>query len=302
MTDLLVVGSLAYDSIQTPKGRAERTLGGSANYFSVSASQFTKVSLVGVVGEDYKDSDIQILKDRNIDTSGMQIQKGKTFFWEGAYEGDMNEAQTKITNLNVFESFNPRLPAEYTGASFLFLANIAPELQLQVLDQVKSPLCIGLDTMNFWISIKLEALKSVVKKVNVVLINEKEAKDLTQKSSVVAAVKQIVEMGPICVVVKRGEYGFMCYTKSEGFFSLPAYPTENLVDPTGAGDTFAGGFFGYLSSLKKAPTAQDFRQACIKGTVMASFTIEDFGLGALLKVNSDSFKAREREYLKTVTH
>jgi sugar/nucleoside kinase (ribokinase family) len=302
MTDLLVVGSLAYDSIQTPKGRAERTLGGSANYFSVSASQFTKVSLVGVVGEDYKESDIKLLKDRNIDTSGMQIQKGKTFFWEGAYEGDMNEAQTKITNLNVFESFNPKLPTEYTSSSFLFLANIAPELQLQVLEQVKSPLCIGLDTMNFWISTKLESLKSVIKKVNVVLINEKEAKDLTQQSSVVTAVKKIVEMGPICVVVKRGEYGFMCYTKTEGFFSLPAYPTESLVDPTGAGDTFAGGFFGYISSLKRAPTAHDFRQACIKGTVMASFTIEDFGLAALLKVNSDTFKSRERDYLKTVTH
>jgi len=301
VSEILVVGSLAYDSIQTPSGRAERALGGSANYFSLAASLFAPVRVVGVVGEDYETKNIELLKSRKIDTSGMSIVKGKTFHWEGAYEGDMNEAITKKTELNVFEHFDPTLPEHYRDSEFVFLANISPDLQLKVLSQCKNPKFVGMDTMNFWISSKLNDLKAVLKKVDVVLINEGEAMMLTGAANGIEAAKKVVAMGPKALVVKRGEYGFALYTQDQGFFILPAFPIEKVIDPTGAGDTFAGGFFGYLASLGRVPTTQDLRTACIRGSILASFTIQDFSVNGLTQVSIGALETRTAQYNKVIT-
>jgi len=301
MSEILVVGSLAYDSIQTPSGKVDRALGGSANYFSLAASLFSKVRVVGVVGEDYDQSDYELLHSRGVDLSGLSKVPGKTFHWAGSYEGDMNEAKTLKTELNVFEHFNPQLPEHFRDSSFVFLANIAPELQLQVLEQVKAPKFVGMDTMNFWISIKKEKLIEVLKKVDLVLINEGEAKMLTGAANAISAAPLITAMGPEAVVIKRGEYGFAMYSKGEGYFILPAMPIPTVVDPTGAGDTFAGGFFGYLAAQKEKPTVAHLKQACIMGSMMASHTIQDFSIRALSKVTLSDLEKRLAEYKKVIT-
>jgi sugar/nucleoside kinase (ribokinase family) len=300
MSEILVVGSLAYDSVETPSGKVDRALGGSANYFSLAASLFSKVRVVGVVGEDYEQKDFDLLKNRNVDTAGMTVQKGKTFHWAGSYEGDMNEAITKATDLNVFEHFDPKLPAHYRDSKFVFLANISPDLQLKVLDQVERPMFVGMDTMNFWISSKVEDLKTVLSKVDVVLINEHEAMMLTDAVNAIDAAPKVCALGPKSIVIKRGEYGFVMYSKEEGFFILPAFPIEKVTDPTGAGDTFAGGFFGYLASLGKAPQISDLKKACMRGTILASFTIQDFSVGALAKTTLKDLDQRLEKYLKVV--
>jgi sugar/nucleoside kinase (ribokinase family) len=220
MSEILVVGSLAYDSIQTPSGKVDRALGGSANYFSLAASLFSRVRVVGVVGEDYEKKDFELLNSRNVDTSGMTIQKGKTFHWSGYYEGDMNEAITRATDLNVFEHFNPHLPEHYRDSKFVFLANISPDLQVKVLEQVQKPMFVGMDTMNFWISSKLDDLKKVLKKVDVVLINEHESMMLTGAANAIEAAPKVCAMGPKALVIKRGEYGFVMYTQDQGYFIL----------------------------------------------------------------------------------
>lgn len=301
MSEILVVGSLAYDSIETPSGKAERALGGSANYFSLAASLHSKVRVVGVVGEDYEQNDYDLLKNRGVDLEGLSKVPGKTFHWKGSYTGDLNEAKTLQTDLNVFADFNPQLPAHYRDSSFVFLANIAPELQLQVLEQVKSPKFVGMDTMNFWISIKKDKLIEVLKKVDLVLINEGEAKMLTGAANAISAAPMITDLGPKAVVIKRGEYGFAMYSKEEGYFILPAVPTPNVIDPTGAGDTFAGGFFGYLASLKDTPKIKDMKQACIMGSLMASFTIQDFSVRALSKVTKNDLEKRQAEYNRVIS-
>ncbi|QDK36748.1 PfkB family carbohydrate kinase [Bdellovibrio sp. NC01] len=301
MSEILVVGSLAYDSISTPSGKVDRALGGSANYFSLAASLFSKVRVVGVVGEDYEQKDYELLNGRGVDLTGLSKVPGKTFHWAGSYEGDMNEAKTLNTELNVFEHFNPQLPEHYKDSSFVFLANIAPELQLQVLSQVKAPKFVGLDTMNLWINIKKDVLLDVVKKVDLVLINEGEAKMLTGAGNAIAAAPMITAMGPSAVVIKRGEYGFAMYTKAEGYFILPAMPIPSVIDPTGAGDTFAGGFFGYLAAQKEVPTVNNLKQACIMGSMMASHTIQDFSVKALAKVTLGDLEKRLAEYKKVIT-
>lgn len=300
MSEILVVGSLAYDSIQTPTGKVDRALGGSANYFSLAASQYSAVRVVGVVGEDYESKDVELLKSRKVDLSGMQVQKGKTFHWSGYYEGDMNEAITRSTELNVFEHFNPMIPENYKNSKFVFLANIAPALQMKVLEQVQKPYFVGMDTMNFWISSQIEDLKKVLAKVDIVLINEKESMMLTGTSNAVEAAAKVCEMGPQAVVIKRGEYGFLMYTREQGFFILPAYPMSKVVDPTGAGDTFAGGFFGYLASLDRRPNLSDLKMACLKGTVLASFTIQDFSVGSLAKVTRSELDQRLEKYMQVI--
>lgn len=302
MSEILVVGSLAYDSITTPSGSVSRALGGSANYFSLAASLYSSVRVVGVVGEDYDAKDIELLKSRNVDISGMTKVPGKTFHWEGKYEGDMNEAVTLKTELNVFESFNPVLPEHYRNSKFVFLANISPDLQLKVLGQVEKPLFVGMDTMNFWITSRLNDLKNVLQKVDVVLINEHEAMMLTGADNGIAAAPLLCAMGPRALVIKRGEYGFVLYTREEGYFILPAFPIAKVTDPTGAGDTFAGGFFGYLANLNRVPETSDLRLACIKGTLLASFTIQDFSVGALAKVKKDDVSQRLVQYQKVITH
>ncbi len=301
MAEILVVGSLAYDSIKTPAGSVSRALGGSANYFSLAASMLAPVRVVGVVGEDYDDKDYNMLKDRKVDLSGLEKVKGKTFHWEGFYEGDMNEAKTLKTDLNVFEHFNPKLPAHFSDSKFVFLANISPDLQLKVLEQVKTPYFVGMDTMNFWISSKKEDLLKVLSKVDVVLINETEAEMLTGEKNAIAAAPKITQLGPQAVVIKRGEYGFAMYSKEQGFFMLPAMPTPTVIDPTGAGDTFEGGFFGHLASLKKKPSVSDLKQACVVGTVLASFTIQDFSVKALSQVTMEKLEARMSQYRKAIS-
>lgn len=303
MSPLLVVGSLAYDSIQTPSGKIDKTLGGSANYFSLAASLFSHVRVVGVVGEDYASADKDLLKQRNVDLSGIETVSGKTFHWEGKYEGDLNEAKTLKTELNVFEHFNPKLPASFMDSPFVFLANIAPELQSQVLNQVKNPLFVGMDTMNFWISSKKEALLKVLKHVDVILINEGEADSLTDSKNAIEAAPKICALGSAYVVIKRGEYGFVLYSKADGYYLLPAMPIPDVIDPTGAGDTFAGGFFGYLSSAhmaNKKPVFDDLKKACVVGTICSSFTIQNFGIKALVDVNKEKLKSRYAEFKHSV--
>lgn len=302
MKNILVVGSLAYDSIETPRGKVEKTLGGSANYFSVAASLFAPVRVVGVVGEDYADSDLALLNNRNVDTAGMTKAPGKTFHWEGAYEGDMNEAKTLKTELNVFEHFNPKLPESYRSSEFVFLANIHPALQAQVLEQVKTPLFVGSDTMNLWINHFREDLLKVLARVNTLLINEGEAKLLTGAANAIAAASMILQMGPKYVVIKRGEYGFLMFGP-EGYFMLPAVPVSDVVDPTGAGDTFAGGFFGYLAGKSKGEiNTQTLKWACIYGSVMASFTVQGFGLTALSKVSQQDLATRLSLFEQATKH
>ncbi|MGZ3689866.1 MAG: PfkB family carbohydrate kinase [Pseudobdellovibrio sp.] len=292
MREVLVVGSLAYDSVKTPSGKAERSLGGSANYFSLAASLFSPVRVVGVVGEDYLTKDKEMLLNRKVDLAGLQTVPGKTFHWEGTYEQNLNEAVTLKTELNVFAHFNPQLPTQYCNSSYVFLANIDPTLQLEVLAQVEKPLFVGMDSMNFWINSKQDELLKVLKKVDIVFMNETEAKMLTQTSNSVRAIKNVSELGPKYVVVKKGEYGATLFSKEHGFYQIPALPVENVVDPTGAGDSFAGGFFGSLAARPlsgTAPAWTDLKHAALAGTVLSSQTIQDFSMSALLKVNKSSF-------------
>lgn len=300
MSEILVVGSLAYDTISTPAGKVERALGGSANYFSLAASLYSKVRVVGVVGEDYETRDLQMLADRGVDTAGLQKKPGKTFHWTGQYKDDMNEAITLATDLNVFEHFNPEIPSEYRNSSHVFLANIDPVLQLRVLEQIESPRLVGSDTMNFWISSKLPELKKVLERVDVLLINEGEADAISQKANAIAAAQEILKMGPKAVVIKRGEYGFVLATK-EGYFILPAFPIANVVDPTGAGDTFAGAFFGYLAQQNVGFDLAALKQACVHGVLLASHTVEAFGVERLKGLNWGDVEKRQAEYFRVTS-
>lgn len=292
MSEVLVVGSLAYDSVKTPSGKAEKSLGGSANYFAVAASLFAPVRVVGVVGEDYSANDKDLLLKRQVDLAGLQTVPGKTFHWEGSYESNLNEAVTLKTELNVFAHFNPALPENYKKSSFVFLANIDPTLQLEVLSQIEKPLFVGMDSMNFWINSKQDELKNVLKKVDIVFMNETEVKMLTQNSNLIQAIKQVAALGPRYVVVKKGEYGATLYSQADGFYQAPALPIENVVDPTGAGDSFAGGFFGALAAAGQKPQWSDLKRAVLTGTVLSSQTIQDFSLKSLVKVDLAYFETQ----------
>jgi len=301
MADILVVGSLAYDTISTPEGRAERSLGGSANYFSLAASMYAPVRIVGVVGEDYEQKNIEMLTSRGVDVSGMERAPGRTFHWEGEYDKDMNNAITLATHLNVFEHFDPKLPSNYKNSEYVFLANIDPELQLKVLSQVEKPKFVAMDTMNFWIESKIYALQEVLKKVDALLINEGEAKLLTRKANAIAAAQEIVRMGPKAVVIKRGEYGFLLYAE-EQFFVLPAFPISRVVDPTGAGDTFAGGFFGFLAKNNLSHSLADLKRACVEGCLLASFTVQDFGTKSVADLTLEKLNQRHGHYLEVISY
>ena len=301
MAEILVVGSVGYDSITTPFGHKENILGGSANYFSLAASMYSQVNVVGVVGEDYKKSDVKLLTSRKVDVSGLQTLSGKTFHWSGKYENDMNEAITLETQLNVFKHFNPQIPEQYKNSSYVFLANIDPELQIKVLDQVKNPKLVGVDTMNFWIESKLKDLKKVLSKVDVLLINEGEARSLTGLWNGIAAAEELGKMGPKAVVIKRGEYGFILYTNKQ-YFILPAYPIAKVVDPTGAGDTFAGGFFGYISKVDQGLSMDHLKHACVHGCMLASYTVQDFGVNPLLNITWKDLEKRQAQYAQIVSY
>mgnify|MGYP001298782978 CR=1 FL=1 len=299
MTNILAVGSLAFDTISTPAGKAEKVLGGSLNYFSISASFFTGLQLVGVVGEDFPADHLKFLSSRGIDIKGVAVVPGQTFHWTGEYGKDLNEAITLSTQLNVFEHFNPQLPEAYRNAEYVFLGNIAPELQLSVLDQVRKPKLIAMDSMNFWITGRRDALTKVLPRIDLLTINEGEAKLLAEESNVVVAAEKILKMGPKCVVIKRGEYGAFLFFGNE-IFSAPAVPIRRVVDPTGAGDTFAGGLMGYLASKGAGLEKAALRQAVLHGSVMASFTVEDFSFRRLSRLEKPEITQRLDQLLATI--
>ncbi len=296
---VLTVGSVAFDSVKTPFGEVSRVVAGAATYFSIAASFFTDVRLVGVVGRDFQDEHMAVFADRRIDLAGLQQVDGSTFRWRGEYSFDLNTRETIYTHLNVFETFRPVIPDAFRSSPMVFLANIHPSLQLDVLEQVAEPEFVALDTMNYWIEGTPDELAKVLARVNVLIINDEEARELSGESNLVKAAKEIMRRGPQRVVIKRGEYGVLM-TQGDGFFAVPGLPLEDVYDPTGAGDTFAGGFVGYLAS---APIMDDetVAQAIIAGSTMASFAVEDFGLDRLLRLKTPEISARFDEF-KRLTH
>lgn len=294
--NLIVVGSVALDSVETPYGKVENALGGSAVYFSTSARYFTEVGIVAVVGEDFPEEHLAFLQSKTVDVRGLTREPGLTFHWKGRYSENLNEAETLATQLNVFETFRPHIPAEYCEAPFVFLANIDPELQLTVLEQVKAPKLTICDTMNFWIEGKIDQLKETIKRVDILIINEGEARLLSQESNLIKAYRKISSYGPKTIVVKQGSYGAKLFTPSS-IFSAPAYPLQDVSDPTGAGDCFAGGFTGYLAKVNSF-TEDDLRKAVIYGSVMASFNVEDFSLGRLRTLTNDEVEQRFAAFKK----
>ncbi len=299
MGRLLVVGSVAFDTVRTPFGEATEVLGGSATYFSTAASFFTDVDLIAVVGEDFPDEYVTFLKSRGIDVSGLERRSGKTFRWQGEYTYQLNEAHTLDTQLNVLESFRPKIPDHYRTPDMLFLGNIDPELQMDVLNQVERPRIVACDTMNFWIHGKRDALWKVLEKIDVLVINDGEARELGQDFSLVKVAKDVLARGPKYFIIKRGEYGVLMFHE-KGVFGAPAFPLEMVKDPTGAGDTFAGGFMGHLSSTGDFSDA-GLRRAIIFGSVMASFTVEGFSLDRLRQLEYQDVETRFRDF-KRLTH
>lgn len=299
MDPILTVGSVAFDSIKTPFGEASRVVGGAATFFSVAASFFTDVRMVGVVGEDFGEEQMQVFGGRRIDLAGLQRVPGETFRWKGEYSFDLNTRETIYTHLNVFDQFRPVLPESYRPTPFVFLANIHPALQVDVLNQVEAPRFVAADTMNFWIEGTPDDLQAVLKRVDALVINDEEARQLSGEANLVKAARAIRAMGPDLLIIKRGEYGVLM-TRDEGFFAAPALPLEDVVDPTGAGDTFAGGFMGYLASAGEVTDAVVSR-AIIAGSAMASFAVEDFGLDRLLRLTQEEVRERFHAFTR-LTH
>jgi sugar/nucleoside kinase (ribokinase family) len=294
---LLVVGSVAFDALESPYGKVDRALGGAATYFAVAASFFTHVNLVGIVGDDFTEIDAQIFRGRTIDTAGLERAAGKTFFWAGKYSENLNERITLTTDLNVFADFKPKLPEKYRNSKYVFLANIAPDLQRDVLKQVQgAPKLVALDTMNYWIERTNAELRETLGHVDILVINDSETRQLSSEHNLLRAAKHIFKIGPSTLVVKRGEYGAMMVDK-RGVFCVPAFPLEEPHDPTGAGDSFAGGFMGYLAAAGKANDLA-LRRAMVYGSVMGSFTVESFGLDRLRKLKRNEIHARARHFAK----
>jgi len=296
---LLVVGSVAFDSIRTPHGQADEILGGAATYFSVAASWFAPVRVVAVVGEDFGDRHMRVFTDRSIDTAGVERAPGKTFRWRGEYKGDMNEAHTLETHLNVFEQFAPKVPSSYLESEYVFLGNIDPVLQLHDRQQLPRARLVALDSMNYWIAGKHAELLKALAAVDVLVVNDREAKMLSGNANLTRAAAAIRKMGPRILVVKRGEYGANLFTE-DSVFSAPGLPLDEVQDPTGAGDTFAGGFMGHLAKTGDL-SESNLRRAVIYGSVMASFAVEEFGLGKLLRLNPQLIGERFAEF-KNLAH
>lgn len=281
MNEVLIVGSVALDSLETPSGVVENALGGAATYGSVAASLFAPVHLVGVVGDDFPDEHLEFLKNRNIDLAGLQVvEGGKTFRWKGDYLGDLNQAVTHETQLGVFEHFEPTLPAQYQDADFVFLANINPSLQLRVLDQVRNPRLVLCDTMNLWINIARESVWEIFRRVDIAVLNDGEARLLTEEDNVLRAGKKLLESGPKHVIIKKGEHGALLFSQDGSLFVAPPYPIEEVVDPTGAGDSFAGALIGYLAKTDDL-SIENLRRAVVYGSVVASTTVQGFSLQSL---------------------
>ncbi len=297
---ILVVGSVAYDDLETPAGKRERALGGAATHFATAASFFTDVKLVGVVGNDFDDKHINFLKSRNICLKGLEInQNGKTFYWKGQYGKDLNDAKNLITDLGVFADFKPKLPEEYKSCDYLFLACIHPELQLDVLRQVHKPKLVVCDTREIWLNNKLEDVKKVVAKTDLLMINDSEARLLTGEHNLVKAADIILTMGPKTLVIKRGEHGAMLFVDGDIFY-VPAMPLREVKDPTGAGDTFAGGFLGYIAKADKVDDLT-LRRAMVAGSAMASFNVEDFSLDRLRTLTWKDIESRMQAF-KQLSH
>ncbi len=296
MHPIVTVGSVAFDSVKTPFGEASRVVGGAATYFSVAASFFTDVRLVAVVGDDFTEEEMRVFAGRRIDLAGLQRVPGETFRWKGEYGFDLSTRETTYTRLNVFDRFRPVLPDPYRSTPFVFLANIHPALQAEVLTQVDGPRFVAADTMNYWIDGTPEELRAVLRRIDALLINDEEARQLAGESNLVKAARAIQRMGPRLLVIKRGEHGVLM-TRDQGFFAVPAMPLDTVIDPTGAGDTFAGGFMGYLASAREITDAV-FTRATIAGSALASLAVEDFGLDGLLgaspKVLNQRFAAFKR--------
>src|SRR5512133_545826 len=296
---LLVVGSIALDSVETPFGRREEVLGGSATYFSTAASFFTPVRLVATVGEDFPPEHVEFLKSRGVDVTGLERRPGRTFRWKGRYEFDLNQAHTLDTQLNVFADFEPVLPPAYRDSNYVFLGNIDPDLQRAVLDQVRSPRFVAADTMNYWIESKRESLLKTLRRVDLLFVNDAEARQLAGEHNVVRAARRILTFGPRAVVVKRGEYGALFFSGDE-VFAASAYPLPAVFDPTGAGDSFAGGFMGYVARCRREDPAT-LRRAIVLGSVLASFTVEQFSLERLRTLTPEEIRARFAE-AKQLSH
>ncbi len=303
---ILVVGSVAFDAIKTQYGQVDKVLGGSATYFSLAASYFTEVRIVAVVGEDFTAEHENVFKRRRICTEGIKHEKGPSFFWSGEYGENLNEAKTNFTHLNVFESFNPQVPQAYLDSEFLFLGNIDPVLQASVRGQMNGAKLVGGDTMNFWINGKLDELKQTLKLIDVLLINDGEAKALAREESLPRAAQKVLAMGPKALVIKHGEYGATVFFREGAFgighhpFRAPTLPIEQVVDPTGAGDSFAGGFMGYLASQGEL-NREVLKRAMFYGGVMGSFAVERFGPERLTQLSRDEIDARFQVF-RELTH
>jgi sugar/nucleoside kinase (ribokinase family) len=296
---IVVVGTVAFDSIETPAGKVDRAIGGSATYFSLAASYFTPVKLVAVVGEDFGPAHRTILHEKNVDLEGLvAVRGGKTFYWAGRYGEDPNERETLVTELNVFETFKPELPPSYRSSAWLFLGNIDPEIQIDVLDQVEGTPFVGCDTMNFWIRRKPHELESALKRVDILFINDGEAREISGEKNLVSAARAVLARGPRALVIKKGEHGAILFTKEFRFFA-PAYPLQEVVDPTGAGDSFAGGFMGYLARSSSFDAAH-LRRAMFYGTIMASYACESFSVERLRHLSEKHISDRFRELVDLV--
>jgi len=296
---ILVVGSVALDSVQTIYGRTNRALGGSAVHFSMSASQFSPVRVVGVVGEDFPGPFRRLLKRRNICLKGIQVMPGKTFHWKGRYDRDFKNATTIATHLNVFEHFKPKLNCDHAECGVLFLANIDPDLQRAVLNQMVKPRLVACDTMNYWISLKKKSLVKLLAKVNMLFVNEEEARQLTREHNLITAARILTKMGPQAIVIKRGDSGSMLFYDGE-VLAIPARPVEKVVDPTGAGDTFAGGFMGYLAASPEWRNLEVLKRAMYYGTVLSSFSVEDFSVKRVGRLSKAEINGRYDKYIKAL--
>lgn len=293
MVNLVVVGSVALDNIRTPFGEVSSALGGAAVYSAVAASFFADIGVVGIVGEDFPNEYVEFLLERGICTKGIATSSGKTFRWHGSYDGDMNNAVTLKTELNVFEEFKPELPEEYKDVEYLFLANIDPDIQMAVIKQLRNPKLIVMDTMNYWIEKKKQSVFDVIEMADIVLLNSDEAKQLFETHNTIHAGKELLKMGLKAAIIKKGEHGALLFTK-ERIFSAPAYPLDDLKDPTGAGDSFAGGLIGWLAKTGDF-SSENIRKAVICGTTLASFSAEGFGIDSLKRITPDDIEKRCEE-------
>ncbi|MFH1619067.1 MAG: PfkB family carbohydrate kinase [bacterium] len=297
---ILVVGSVALDSVQTAHGRTTKALGGSAGHFSMAASQFAPVSIVGVVGEDFPEEFRRMLERKNINLDGMKMVPGKTFHWKGSYDKNYRNATTISTQLNVFEHFKPELHEAHKACEILFLANIDPDLQMSVLRQMKKPSLVACDTMNYWISLKRNALRRLLSMVHLLFVNEEEARQLTKEHNIIKAARLLTRMGPRIIIIKKGDSGAMLFYGGR-ILALPAYPVEKVVDPTGAGDTFAGGFLGYLGTCANWTDFGALKKAMAYGMVFSAFNVEDFSVRRIFRLTRAEIGGRYSKYVELLS-